>query len=78
MPRRLGYLLPCCQGRVVRLVGVGRETLDSGIYRYPKENTKNQINHETQGAMLNHMMTCPVDAKISLYKLLSKIKCRAK
>ena len=35
-------LLP---GRVERLVGVGRETLDSGIYRYPKE-IQAQINHK--------------------------------
>ena len=35
-------LLP---GRVVRLVGVGRETLDSGIYRYPKK-YKAQINQK--------------------------------
>ena len=35
-------LLP---GRVVLLVGVSSVNLDSGIYRYPKENTKNKINH---------------------------------
>ena len=35
-------LLP---GREVLLVGVVRETLDSGIYRYPKEKYKEQINH---------------------------------
>ena len=59
-------LLP---GRVVRLVGVGRVNLHSGIYRYPKENTKNQINHKTQGAMRNHMMTCQIDAKIPSYNI---------
>ena len=37
-------LLP---GRVVRLVGVGEGTLDSGIYRYPKEKFKKHINHTT-------------------------------
>ena len=35
-------LLP---GREVLLVGVIRETLGSGIYRYPKEKFKEHINH---------------------------------
>ena len=30
--------------RVVLLVGIGEGTLDSGIYRYPKIITKEQIN----------------------------------
>ena len=36
-------LLP---GREVLLVGVVREALDSGIYRYPKEKSKEHINHK--------------------------------
>ena len=36
-------LLP---GRVVRLVGVGKGTLDSGIYRYPKVTQGTNKSHE--------------------------------
>ena len=63
-------LLP---GRVVRLVGVGRVNLHTGIYRYPKEIQSTNKSQETQGAMLNHMMTCQVDALILSFNLFNKL-----
>ena len=63
-------LLP---GREVLLVGVSSVNLNSGIYRYPKEIQSTNKSQETQGAMLNHMMTCQIDAKIILYKLKAKL-----
>ena len=64
-------LLP---GRVVRLVGVDRGTLDSGIYRYPKENTKNKINHTRTrcNAQSHDAMTSL--CKISTFNLSNKLK----
>ena len=43
-------LLP---GREVLLVGGSRETLDSGIYRHPKE-------HKEQNKSQEHMVQCAI------------------
>ena len=44
-------LLP---GRVVRLVGVGRGTLDSGIYRYPSKYGRTNKSHEDKCNAQSH------------------------
>ena len=63
-------LLP---GRVVLLVGVGRVNLHSGIYRYPINYRRTNKSHEDK-VQCTIMMTCPIYAITSSYKLTNTIK----
>ena len=67
-------LLP---GRVVRLVGIGEGTLDSGIYRYPSKYRRTNKSHEDK-VQCTIMMACQVHAIVSSYRIDNTIKWGAK
>ena len=59
-------------GRVVLLVGVGRFTLHSGIYRYPSKYRRTNKSHEDK-VQCTIMMTCQGYALISTYNVKEKL-----